>query len=77
MDADKIQESQDEMRKEVLRICDKYHSLLEKNVEEIKEQAEHQKVIFPQFFRPYEMELYATAHSAFEKALHENGWNPA
>jgi len=73
MDYDKVAEAQSEMRKDIIAICDKYHSML-KNSEEIKTRAKEAKVIFPQFFRPYEMELYADAHEAFEKTLHEKGW---
>lgn len=74
LDADAAANAQDEMRKEIELICDKYHNML-KNPDEIKERAKKLKVIFPQFFRSYEMELYATAHAAFEKTLHEKGWH--
>lgn len=74
MEAEAVAEAQDEMRKDIDLICTKYHNML-KNPDQIKERAKKLKVIFPQFFRPYEMELYATAHEAFEKTLHEKGWH--
>jgi len=74
MDSDKLCAAQDDMRKDIMAICDKYSSLL-KNGEEIKKKAQESKMFFPHFFRPYEMELYADAHEAFEKVLHEKGWN--
>jgi len=74
LDAEAAADAQDEMRKDIEQICDKYHNML-KNPDEIKERAKKLKVIFPQFFRPYEMELYATPHAAFEKTLHEKGWH--
>jgi len=73
LESDKVVEAQSEMRKDIDTICDKYRSLL-KNSDEIKEAAKKAKIIFPQFFRPYEMELYADAHQAFEKTLREKGW---
>jgi len=73
MKCEDLCEAQDDMRKEIEAICEKYHTLL-KNSEEIKERASKQKIIFPHFFRPYEMELYAHAHAEFEKTLHEKGW---
>jgi len=74
LNAEEVCDGQDEMRRDIEHICDKYRNLL-KNPDEIKARAKSLKLIFPQFFRPYEMELYATAHAAFEKTLHENGWH--
>jgi len=73
MDSDKLMESQDDMKKQIETICDRFCSML-KNAEETKERAQKQKVILPNFFKPNEMELYADAHEAFAKALREKGW---
>jgi len=73
MSSEDVMEAQNEMRKEAERICTKYETIL-KNVSQIRERLAKQKVIFPQFFRSYEMELYAEVHSQFEKVLQESGW---
>jgi len=72
-DDDKLIESQDKMREEIEKICDKYHSMF-KNPAEIKERAQKLKIVFPQFFRPYETALYSEHHSAYEKTLRAKGW---
>jgi len=73
MDSKNLFESQDEMRKTIGEICDKFKHLL-KNADELKQSAEKDKVIFPQFFREVEIELYTEAHGKFEKVLLEKGW---
>jgi len=72
-DDDKILESQDEMRESIERICSKYQALL-KNAAEIKERAKKVKVVFPQFFRQYEIDIYGEHHAAYEKVLRSRGW---
>jgi len=75
MESEDLIGAQDEMRAEIGRICEKYRTLLEvKRVESIQNREKKAKVIFPQFFRQYEMELYASAHETFEKHLKEKGW---
>jgi len=73
MTSEKLYEAQGEMRKDIEAIVEKYHSVF-KDPAAIREQAKTDKVIFPQFFRPYEMEMFASAHEAFEKALQQKGW---
>jgi len=73
MNDDQLIEGQDEMRKAIEQLCDKYKSML-KDPEAIKERAKKQKIIFPQFFRREELELYKKQHVEFEKVLQRKGW---
>jgi len=73
MDDDTLIESQGAMLKDIEAICDKFKALLP-NVSAIKERAKKQKILFPQFFRKYETDLYFQQHSEYEKALSLKGW---
>jgi len=70
---EELAEAQDEMRTEIQALCEKFHNLLPK-CEEIQERAKKLKVVFPQFFRSSEVELYSTHHAEFEKTLRAKGW---
>jgi len=72
-DDDKLIEAQDEMRGEIEKIVDKYQALF-KNAGEVKERAKTLKIIFPQFFRLYEEEIYGHHHEEYEKVLRSKGW---
>jgi len=72
-DDDKLIEAQDEMRSDIEKICEKYQNLFKKSAE-VKERAKKLKIIFPQFFRPFEQELYASQHTEYEKLLRAKGW---
>jgi len=73
MEDEKLIESQSTMVKDIETLCDKYKALL-KNASEIKEQAKKQKMVFPQFFRRYEIDLYSAYHTEYEKSLRAKGW---
>jgi len=73
MDDEKLVESQDEMRSEIEKICSVYQNMLPKP-DEIKEKAKRVKIVFPHFFRSYELELYASHYAQFEKDLRAKGW---
>jgi len=66
-------DAQDEMLKDILGICDKFKDILPGS-EELKERAKKQKFLFPQFFRPVELELYSKYHAEFEESLRKRGW---
>jgi len=74
MECEKLDEAQSEMRKDITEICEKYHAILDKKADALKDKLEHQKTIYPQFFRSVEKELYGERHTAFEKTLREKGW---
>jgi len=44
------------------------------SLEQQKERAKKQKFLFPQFFRPVEIEAYGKIHTIFEGALRKKGW---
>jgi len=70
---EELADGQDRIRAEVDGICDKFQNLLPK-VAEIKERLQKLKIVFPHFFRPYEVDLYSTHHTEFEKVLRAKGW---
>ena len=74
MDDEELYNSQDEMRRTINSICDKNKHVL-KNSAQTKERAKKEKVLFPQFFRPEEIELYTEAFAGFQKSLRDEGWN--
>jgi len=73
MKDDDLIESQGAMRKDIEAFCEKFKAVLP-NVSAIKERAKKQKILFPQFFRPYETELYSSHHTDYEKGLSAKGW---
>jgi len=73
MDDEAVIDAQDAMRKEIDDICDKFKAIL-KNASGLKERAKKQKFIFAQFFRPVEIDMYASHHTQYEKSLRSMGW---
>jgi len=73
MEDERLIELQSNMLKDIENLCDKFKAIL-KDAAEVKERAKKQKFIFPQFFRPYETELYSAHHTEYEKALRAKGW---
>jgi len=73
MDNDKLIESQDEMRKEALELCDKFKALI-RNCADVQERIKNLKIIFPNVFRSVEEELYSKRHADYEEALRKKGW---
>lgn len=70
---EKLCEVQDEMLKDIIGFCDKFKSVMP-SLEQQKERAKKQKFLFPQFFRPVEIEAYGKIHTIFEGALRKKGW---
>jgi len=66
-------DSQKQMLGEINEICAKYKRLLPRP-DEVKERAKKQKILFPNFFRPVELDLYGRYHTAFEEGLRQKGW---
>jgi len=73
IDNEKLIESQDEMRKEALVICDKFKALI-RNSSEVQERIKNLKIIFPNVFRSVEEELYSKHHADYEEILRKKGW---
>jgi len=73
MSNDELCDAQDNMRKDINELCDKFKALIP-NYEAVKEKAKKSKIIFPHFFRPVEMEIYGKLHADYEAFLRKNGW---
>jgi len=73
MSNEQLCDGQEELLNDILAFCDRYKGVLPK-YEEIKERAKKQKILFPNFFRPLEIELFGTYHAGYETLLRKNGW---
>jgi len=71
MDDAKLDDAQEEMKKEIEEICKKHHGVL-KGASHLRERAKKQKTVFPQFFRSAEVEMYGKHHEAYKKAFLEH-----
>jgi len=73
MDNEQLVEEQGNMLKDINELCDKYKSMIPQ-YEKVKEKAKNQKILFPHFFRPVEMEIYGSLHAEYENFLRKAGW---
>jgi len=73
MSNEELCDAQDNMRKDIIDLCDKYKALIP-NSDAVKDKAKKVKIVFPHFFRPVEMEIYGKIHADYEAFLRKNGW---